>query len=155
MLVNLSKPADKDIMYYSHLSVRDPLVYIILVGFESPYSLPEPRRVLGNTPFPKRKGQTYPVYCDLCWNPNCFCIQELGNEADYFETMIAHTQDAYTKQMKDTWQIICPAVGMFFTVETASGILQRSKTRAPGHCCTVCRLWEQRDGQHPQPEGNH
>ncbi|XP_052239126.1 RING finger protein 17-like isoform X2 [Dreissena polymorpha] len=117
MMVDLSKPADEEILDDRPISVRDALVFLELANLESPYSLPEPgssklpnRNFL--TPSPKEEGESYPVIVSYAGTPDNFYVQELGEEADYLATMMAHIQDTYTKQNKDTWQIIYPQIGM-------------------------------------------
>ncbi|XP_053397741.1 RING finger protein 17-like isoform X2 [Mercenaria mercenaria] len=140
MYVDLCKPADDDIVDDRPMSVRDALVFLDLARFESPCSLPEP----GGAPAPKRnyltptpmeQGQTYCVIVTYAGTPDCFYAQELGDETNYLATMMAHIQDTYNKQMKDTWQIICPSVGMICVSQfSGDGLWYRAKiVDLPGH----------------------
>ncbi|WAR08965.1 RNF17-like protein [Mya arenaria] len=126
LMVDLSKPADEEIADDRPISVRDALVFLDLANVESPYSLPEPgaahapkRNYL--TPNPKDEGESYPVI--------------LGEEANYLATMMAHLQDTYAKQNKDSWQIIYPQIGMICVSQFSSdGMWYRARViELPGN----------------------
>ncbi|XP_052810879.1 RING finger protein 17-like [Mya arenaria] len=140
LMVDLSKPADEEIADDRPISVRDALVFLDLANVESPYSLPEPgaahapkRNYL--TPNPKDEGESYPVIVSYAGTPDRFYIQELGEEANYLATMMAHLQDTYAKQNKDSWQIIYPQIGMICVSQFSSdGMWYRARViELPGN----------------------
>ncbi|KAL4233198.1 Ring finger protein [Mactra antiquata] len=116
--VDLCKPGDDDIVDDSPMSVKNALVFMDLAKMESNYSLMEPygapaqkRNFL--TPAPKEEGVQYCVKVIYAGTPDCFYVQELGEEISYLATMMAHIQDTYQKpRIKDSWHIISPQVGM-------------------------------------------
>ncbi|KAL5010752.1 hypothetical protein ScPMuIL_013057 [Solemya velum] len=124
--VDLSKPANEDIIDDRPVSVRDSLVFLELANFISPECANIPgglKKVKGRS-YMKREpcclGDKMNVVVTTATDPFDFYVRESGDEVEYFKSMMTEIQETYSNESGDLWTVYCPYKGNSFYEQLGS-----------------------------------
>ncbi|XP_022081724.1 RING finger protein 17-like isoform X2 [Acanthaster planci] len=116
LYVDLHKPPLLEVEDDMPISLRDALVFLELACFVSPESVPEaaPSRgpplkfIAADLPV---QGEEILVTVSHFQDPECFCVQEIGEDCEYLLKMMKDLQEFYNRPLDDRWNILCPKKG--------------------------------------------
>ncbi|XP_048239556.1 RING finger protein 17-like isoform X2 [Haliotis rufescens] len=121
--VDLHKPSIDNILDDRPISLRDSLVFLELARFVTSserISKSGSTTVRGRDfmkPEPRQRGETFEALVTYSGVPSSFCVQPIGDEAEYLSALMNEMATTYSDGT-DLYTVFCPQVDMICVVQS-------------------------------------